>query len=137
MTPQQKKKKIREHFINDEIIFNPKMRDLKQGQTIVDEKGRIGTVTMFDPTGKQMFNRAQRYHAVCARFSGHNYDDCLQWNEVFCLVNVKEVEEVYCNNCTNDIPADKAANHDGTTTLCETCYQAGGFVEEPDETEEI
>lgn len=88
MNNRRKKIKIKERFPADEIIFKPKMRDLKQGQTIVDDLGRIGRVTDFDPTGKQLFNNAQGFHAVCANF-GNSYDDCLKWSEVFCLVNQK------------------------------------------------
>lgn len=81
------KTKVEERYGGSEIIFKPKMRDLKSGQTIIDIDGRIGKVTDFDPSFKQMFNRAQGYHAVCARFVSENYDDCLHWSQVFCLVN--------------------------------------------------
>lgn len=81
------RRRVPEFFAGKEIIFQPKMRDLQRGQTIVDIKGRVGKVTDFDPPLKQMFNNAQGFHAVCARFENDSYDDYVHWSQVFCLVS--------------------------------------------------
>lgn len=87
VSKKELRKRAQEFFAGKAIIFQPKMRDLQRGQIIVDVNGRVGKVTDFDPTFKQMFNNAQGFHAVCARFENDNYDDCLHWNQVFCLVS--------------------------------------------------